>query len=151
MNEPRYLNDIAVGLQFESTARTITEADIVGFAGLSGDFYPLHMDAEFAARGPFGQRIAHGMLIASISTGLRSALDDWAILAFLSTTRNFVAPVFIGDTIRIHYRVSEVKPSSSGAARGVVRLGLQIVKQDGTVTQTGEDVNLVATRPEEDA
>ncbi|TSD40416.1 hypothetical protein FFI94_032420 [Rhodococcus sp. KBS0724] len=149
MSRTIYFDDIVVGLEFESAARTIGEADIITFAGLSGDFNALHTDAEFAATTHFGQRVAHGMLIASISTGLRSDLDDFAMLAFLNTNRSFSKPVFIGDTVRIRYRVNSTEPSTSGASRGVVRLGLDVVKQDGTITQTGEDTILVATRPKE--
>lgn len=118
MSRTIYFDDIVVGLEFESAARTIGEADIITFAGLSGDFNALHTDAEFAATTHFGQRVAHGMLIASISTGLRSDLDDFAMLAFLNTNRSFSKPVFIGDTVRIRYRVNSTEPSTSGASRG---------------------------------
>jgi acyl dehydratase len=148
---PTYLDDLTVGYEFVTAARTISESDIMVFAGLSGDFNPLHTDAKFAADSPFGQRIAHGMLIASVSTGLPSELDNWAMLAFLQTTRQFVSPVFIGDTVHVRYRVTEVRPSASDPWRGVVRLALEVIKQNQTVTQIGEDVLLLAANPQQES
>jgi 3-hydroxybutyryl-CoA dehydratase len=143
-----YLEDISVGDAFTTAARTITETDIVSFACLSGDFNPLHIDHEWARRGPFGRPIAHGLLSLAISSGLRSRLDQLTILAFLEETRRFKGPVFPGDTLRCVYTVSDVIPSSSKPDRGVVKLDVRLDNQRGESVQIGEDVLLVQRRPE---
>ncbi|CAO3431301.1 MaoC family dehydratase [Azospirillum doebereinerae] len=140
MTDPVYLDDIQPGARALSTRVTVTEAHIVWFAGLTGDFNPLHMDAEAAKANGFGRTIAHGMLTHSMSTGLRSAIDDWAILAFLETRRRFVGPVFAGDTIQYEAEVLEVRPSASKPDRGVVRVGITVRNQSGGTVQEGEDV-----------
>jgi 3-hydroxybutyryl-CoA dehydratase len=138
------LDAIAPGQRFVSTRVTITEAHIVWFAGLTGDFNPLHMDEESASSGPFGRRIAHGMLSYAMSTGMRSAIDDWEILAFLETGRKFKRPVFAGDTLHYVAAVTDVRPSTSKKDRGIVRVTMALHKQDGSVVQEGEDVFSVA-------
>jgi len=133
-----YFSDFSVGQTFESVGRTITEADVVMFAGLSGDFNPLHTDATFAAKTPFGQRIAHGMLSASISTGLGQTLGifEGTTLALMSQTFDYKGPVFFGDTIHLRLTVESVKPSSKGG-KGVVHFRSDILKQDDSVVVTG--------------
>lgn len=110
-------------------SRTITESDIVAFAGLSGDFHELHMSEEYARRGPFGRRIAHGALIFSISTGLTIQLGPSEnILAFYGVDKlRFVKPVFIGDTIRVKKRVAEL--AAKDAQRGVVAFETTVLNQ----------------------
>src|SRR5215813_2612974 len=118
-----YFEDYAIGETSTSRSRTITEADIVNFAGLSGDFVELHMSEEYAKRGPFGRRIAHGALIFSISTGMMVQMiaDQETIIAFYGVDRlRFVAPVFIGDTIHVSRKV--VEKQKKNAERGVVAL-----------------------------
>ena len=133
-----FFSDFESGQEFVSVGRTITEADVVSFAGLSGDFNPLHTDASFAAKTPFGQRIAHGMLSASISTGLGQTLGifEGTTLALMSQTFDYKAPVFFGDTIRLRLTVQETKPSSKGG-KGVVLFTSDILKQDDTVVVSG--------------
>lgn len=143
-----YLEDVSAGDVFTTVARTITEADIVSFAYLSGDFNPLHMDHEWARRGPFGRPIAHGMLSLAVSSGLPSRLDQLALLAYLEETRKFKRPVFPGDTIRCVYTVTDVIPSTSKPDRGVVKLDVRLDNQRGESVQIGEDVLLVEQRPE---
>jgi 3-hydroxybutyryl-CoA dehydratase len=140
------LEHIAAGDSCTSSRVTITEAHIVWFAGLTGDFNPLHMDEESARQGPFGRRIAHGMLSHAMSTGMRSRIDDWDILAFLETSRKFKGPVFAGDTLHYVATVKEVRASASRTDRGVVRVAMSLRKQDDSVVQEGEDVFLVAAR-----
>lgn len=112
-----------------SRTRTITEADLVAFAGLSGDFHELHMSEEFAQRGPFGRRIAHGALIFSISTGLTIQMGaSEHIIAFYGLDRlRFVKPVFIGDTLQVKKRVVELTPKDAG--RGVVAFETTVLNQ----------------------
>ncbi len=138
-------DSITVGDRISTSRRTITEADIVAFAGISGDFNPLHMDEEFARdHTPYGRRIAHGMLGASVTTGLRSEYDDWDVLAFLECTRQFKGPIFPQDTIHAEYEVTEKRPSRSRPGTGIVVIAVRLVKQDGDVAQTGTDIVLVA-------
>ena len=133
-----FFSDFSVDQAFTSVGRTITEADVVMFAGLSGDFNPLHTDATFAAKTPFGQRVAHGMLAASISTGLGQTLGifEGTTLALMGQTFQYKAPIFFGDTIRLRLTVESTKPSSKGG-KGVVVFRSDILKQDDTVAVTG--------------
>ena len=128
-----YFEDYVVDAVSNSRGRTVTEADIVNFAGLSGDFIELHTNEEYARRGPFGRRIAHGALIFSISTGLmvQIAGDPESIVAFYGVDRlRFVAPVFIGDTIHVSQRILE--KHKKNAERGVVGFEITVHKQDAT-------------------
>jgi 3-hydroxybutyryl-CoA dehydratase len=126
-----YFEDYVVDAVATSRGRTITEADIVNFAGLSGDFVELHMNEEYARRGPFGRRIAHGALIFSISTGLMVQMtrNPEAIVAFYGVDKlRFVAPVFIGDTIHVSQRVLEKQ--AKNAERGVIASEITVLNQD---------------------
>lgn len=133
-----WFSDFEVGQEFISVGRTITEADVVMFAGLSGDFNPLHTDQTFAEKTPFGQRIAHGMLSASISTGLGQTLGifEGTTLALMSQVFTYKAPVFFGDTIRLRLTVESTKPSSKGG-KGTVVFSSDILKQDDTIVVAG--------------
>src|SRR5438132_6417543 len=103
-----YFDDVAIGQVWESPGRTVTQTDIVNFAGLSGDFNPIHMDHEFAKTTPFRQPIAHGLLVFAISSGLGAHCPLMRTLAFLNIREwQFKGPVFIGDTLRLKTRVLE--------------------------------------------
>src|SRR5947209_2399240 len=103
-----FFDDVAVGQEWVSLGRTVTEADIVAFAGLSGDYNPIHMDHEFAKTTPFRRPVAHGLLIWSISSGLGSYAPPVRTLAFLGVRDwQFKGPVFVGDTIRLRSKVLE--------------------------------------------
>ncbi|MBS1877949.1 MAG: MaoC family dehydratase N-terminal domain-containing protein [Actinobacteria bacterium] len=135
---------IAVGHEFQTSRRTVTEADITHFSAITGDYSPLHADQVFVEEETdFRTRIAQGWLIVAIQSGLHCEIVDWRILAFLSTGRRFVAPVYPGDTIHAEYRVEEVRPSSSKPDRGVVTLSCTIVNQDGVAVVTGTETFLV--------
>jgi 3-hydroxybutyryl-CoA dehydratase len=100
----KYFEDFEVGEQSITAGRTITETDIVNFAGITGDWNEIHTNRELAERGPFKQRIAHGALIFSIATGLSVRLGQTAdtVIAFYGLDRlRFVKPTFIGDTIKV--------------------------------------------------
>lgn len=144
-----FFDDIKSGETFSTSSRTIFDADILAFAGLSGDFNRLHVDETYAVKSIHGRRIAHGMLVASIVTGLRSRLDEFAMLGFLETRRQFKKPVFPGDTISADYEVSQVRRSSSQPLMGVVTLDVRVKNQDGVTVQLGQDVLLVECRAEE--
>ena len=138
MARGRFFSEFEEGQRFETVGRTVTEGDVGTFAGLSGDFNPLHTDATFAAKTPFGQRVAHGMLVASISTGLGQTLGifEGTTLALLEQSFRYTGPVFFGDTVRLVLTVENLKPSSKGG-KGVVRFKAGIVKQDDSVVNDG--------------
>ena len=143
------LEDIVTGERFSTARRTVTEADVGAFAGVTGDFNPLHTDELFArSETPFGTRIAHGPLVHSISYGLKSVRDQWKILALVECQRRFRAPVFFGDTVWGEYEVRETKRSRSRPDTGFVTLYVQIQSDRGQVVQEGTDVLMVAARGE---
>lgn len=141
----QYFADIEIGSSYTSAGRTITETDIVNFAGLSGDFNPLHMDEEWARdNAPFGTRIAHGLLVQSIGEGLAVAgVGDWQILAFLEVQRKMIAPVLPGDRIQQKYQIIEKRPSSKDPNRGIVTVEITIENQRGEVVQSGRNIYLI--------
>jgi acyl dehydratase len=141
-----FFDDIEVGQQWESLGRTVTEADIVQYAGLSGDFNPIHVDHEFARTTPFRQPIAHGLLIWAISSGLSLYAPPMRTVAFLQIRDwIFLEPVFIGDTIRIRSSVLEKEARARGR-RGVVTWQREIFKQDRKIVQRGITLTLVEGR-----
>ena len=145
-----YFEDVQLGMRFETPARTITEADVVNFAGVSGDFNPLHTDEEFARTTLYGRRIAHGALVLSVATGLRQrmGLFDGTLLGFLEIRSwRFLKPVYIGDTIRVANEVRELRETSR-PDRGVMVQHVQVVNQRGEVVQEGEFVTLLRRRQE---
>jgi acyl dehydratase len=141
-----YFEDVAVGQQWESLGRTVTEADIVNFAGLSGDFNPIHVDHRFARTTPFRRPIAHGLLIFSLASGLGLYAPPMRTLAILAIREwQFKDPVFIGDTVRVRSQV-QAKETRGRGRRGVVTWQRQIVNQDDKVVQEGVTVTLVEGR-----
>lgn len=134
-----YWEDVEIGVTAVSPGRTMTEADIVGFAGLSGDFNIIHTDAEFAKATPFGQRIAHGLLGLSIASGLmaRAPLaEQHRIVAFLGMTWDFRNPVLIGDTIHVEQTVTS-KRETKRPGLGIVISDAKVINQRGEVCQEG--------------
>ena len=141
-----YFDDVEIGQEWESLGRTITETDIVSFAGVSGDFNPIHMDHEFAKSTAYRQPIAHGLLIWAISSGLGVNAPPMRTLAFMSIRDwQFKGPVFIGDTIRVRSKVLEKEARSRGR-RGVVTWQRQVINQDDKVVQEGITLTLVEGR-----
>jgi 3-hydroxybutyryl-CoA dehydratase len=124
----RYFDEIEVGDISHSRGRTITETDIVNFCMFSGDWYVIHSNAEFAKQTPFGQRIAHGLLVLSAASGL-SEIKPGTVVAFYGMDKvRFVAPTFIGDTIHVE---TEVIDKEDRGDQGIVTLKQQIKKQTG--------------------
>ncbi len=143
-----YYEDYTIDEVRTSRGRTITEADIVNFAGLSGDFVELHMNEEYARKGPFGKRIAHGALIFSISTGLMVQMtsNQEAIVAFRGVDQlRFVAPVFIGDTI--HVSKKTIDKQTKDGVRGLVAFETTVLNQDGKPVLTYIDRLMVKCGP----
>lgn len=142
-----YFDDLEVGQEWTSGGRTVTEADIINFAGFSGDFNPIHIDAEFAKTTPFRRTIAHGFAVFSMSSGLGVMNPPTRTLAMLRVPGwNFVYPVFAGDTITVKNRVVEKLVRGRGK-RGEVVWHRQIINQDGKVVQEGQYVLLIEARP----
>ncbi|MFH1018290.1 MAG: MaoC/PaaZ C-terminal domain-containing protein [Pseudomonadota bacterium] len=139
-----YFEDVKEGYTWKSVRRTITETDIVQFAGLSGDFNPLHTDEEFAKTTLFGKRIAHGLLGLSIASGLQAAEDPWFVLAFMGLDWKFTKPIFIGDTV--HYISAVKKKRDGGSDRGIVMVDRKLLNQREEVVQEGTFTLLVKKR-----
>ena len=118
------------GQVFETMSRTITEADVAAFAGLSGDFNPLHTDEEFMKNSPFGGRIAHGMLCASVATGLANQLGifEGTTIAVLQITLKFTGAVKFGDTVRLKLTCASRKESSKGG-KGTAVFACELLNQ----------------------
>ena len=144
----RYLEEFALGDEFTSPARTVTETDVTLFAGLSGDYNPLHTDAEFAKETPYGQRIAHGLLGLSIASGLaaRAGFIEGTALAFTGLSWKFKEPILFGDTIYSVSRVIKTRslPSMGG---GMVVFAVTVINQRGVIAQEGEWTLLVKSQP----
>ena len=143
----RFFEEMEPGLEVRTPSRTVTEHDVVAFAGLSGDYNPLHTDAEFARTTPFGERIAHGLLGLSMATGLAARLGilEGTVLAFLGLDWKFRKPVMFGDTVHAILKVDGAKamPSMGG---GVVSFNVRLLNQDDEVVQRGSWSILVRSR-----
>lgn len=136
----QYFDGFALGDRFQTARRTITQTDIVNFAGVSGDFNAPHMDHEFCRTQPYGEPIAHGPLVFAVSTGLlcQSGLNDGTLVAMLGIHKwRIHAPVKAGDTLHLVMEVIETRPTSQGD-RGVVGFRREIVNQRGTAVHTME-------------
>lgn len=144
-----YFEELEEGLEMVSPGRTVTETDVVLFAGLSGDYNQLHTDAEYAGATRFGQRIAHGLLGLSIASGLAGRLGfiEGTALAFMGLEWKFKAPILIGDTIAIAARIRRRRPMPR-LGGGLVFVGLTLRNQRGETVQEGEWTVLVRSRPE---
>jgi len=141
-----FFDDVAVGQEWRSLGRTITEADIVNFAGLSGDFNPIHIDHQFAATTPFRRPIAHGLLVLAVGSGLSLHAPPMRTLAFLGMREwHFRDPVFPGDTIHVITRVLDVQARARGR-RGEITWQRRYFNQDGKVVMEGVTLTLVEGR-----
>lgn len=141
-------DDTEIGTSYTTQGRTITEADVVNFAGVSGDFNHLHTDREAMAETPLGERVAHGSLVFAIMTGLlwqsRPPEEREQLLAFYGVDRlRFVEPVFIGDTIHARAEVVDKEPSDHPLASGLIRQQVEAINQHGDTVQAAEFLLLV--------
>lgn len=145
-----YFEEFEQGHRLVTAGRTITESDIVTFAGLSGDFNQLHTDAVYAEKEPFGKRIAHGLLIQSIATGLavQTGFIEGTVIAFRELSCKFTNPVAIGDTIHVQLEISELKamPRIGG---GQLVMAYSVLNQDEKVVQRGIWTMLIKSKPDE--
>jgi acyl dehydratase len=150
VRKPAYwFEDFEVGDEFVTAGRTITHFEIGQFAGLSGDFNPIHTDDAFAEASPFGRRVAHGLLGLAVMTGLSNRLGIFenATIALLGIKDwTFLGPVFAGDTVHAVVRITDTRLTSDGK-RGVLTREYTLYKQDGTAVQRGVLPLLVKCRP----
>ncbi len=141
MSNPRGLtfDEFEIGALYESQERTVTEADVVAFAGISGDYNPLHTSAEFGKKTPFGQRIAHGMLIMAMATGMANwtGIFEGTTLALMEQTIGYKGVVLFGDTVHLQLEVLTKKPTSK-PDRGVVSFAARMINQSDKVVVDGE-------------
>ncbi len=142
-----YFDDLELGQTWESYGRTVTEADIVNFAGFSGDFNAIHIDHEFAKNTPFRRVFCHGFAVFSMASGMSVQSPPTRIVAMTRVKFwNFYLPVFAGDTIKMRSKVAE-KTLKGRGRRGEVVWAREIVNQDGKIVQGGELVTLIECRP----
>ncbi len=144
-----HFEDFEVGRQFDSASRTITEADVVNFAGVSGDYNPLHTDETFAQKSPVGTRIAHGMLTMAVATGLANQMGifEGTTVALMQQTIRYKGMVRFGDTIRLVMTVKDRKESKT-PSRGVVTYDVAILNQRDEPLVESEWVLMMARRPQ---
>ncbi len=142
-----YFEEFNIGDTIETFGRTVTEADIVNFAGLSGDFYRIHTDEEYAKKTMFGTRVAHGLLVLSIATGLAMQMGfmEGTVEAFMGLEWQFRRPVFIGDTVRVQAEVAEKKPMKR-LGGGLVTLKVKVLNQKDEVVHRGTWTVLVKSK-----
>ena len=144
-----WFEEFEVGQQIITPDRTITESDIVSFAGLSGDYNQIHTDAEFARKTPFGQRVAHGLLGLSIASGLamRTGVLEGTVIAFREINNwKFSNPIFIGDTIHAELNILEMKPIPR-LGGGSLIIEIAVINQREIVTMKGTWMVLVSNKP----
>ena len=138
-----YFDDLATGMTFSTRGRTVTEADVVAFAALTGDFHPQHVDARWAAESPFGERIAHGMLVLAYAAGLVPFDPDRIVALRRVRDATFKRPVRLGDTIAVRGRIAATSELDAGS--GLVGVLLDVVG-DGDRTVMRATVELIWRR-----
>ena len=144
-----YFDELDGGESFETAGRTVTESDLVSFSALTGDWHPQHADADWAAAGPFGERVAHGMLVLSYSLGL-APIDPERIVALrgLDSVR-FKRPVRIGETIRVRGEVARLRPLDDGT--GLVTIDWKVLGGEGRTALRAELQAIWRRRPQDEA
>ena len=142
-----YFEDFTIGDRFKSPGRTLTDAHFLFFAGLTGDDHPLHYDDEYGKKTRFGKRLAHGLLLTSLTAAGASTLSpliEDSIVAFVEQTTRFRAPAFIGDTL---YPEHEVVGLERKRSAGLLALRVALKNQRGETVLEGEHKYLIAYRP----
>jgi monoamine oxidase len=147
MNQTIHFEDYALGDMRETTGRTITETDFVVHAGHTGDFFPHHMDAEFAKTTPFGQRVAHGTMVFAIGVGLTATLINPVAFSYGYDRLRFVRPVFIGDTIRTRVTIAAKEDDPKRPEFGRVVERCEVLNQRGEVVLATDHILIVQRKP----
>jgi 3-hydroxybutyryl-CoA dehydratase len=145
-----YFEQFEPGVRVITAGRTVTEADVVNFAGLSGDFNQIHVDAAYSQAAPFGQRVAHGLLVLSIASGLavQTGFMEGTVIAFREIKEwTFSKPVFLGDTVHAELNVTETK-AMRRIGGGLVVIEITVVNQRDEAVMKGLWSVLIASRPE---
>jgi acyl dehydratase len=140
---------MTVGEEYESPGRTITETDIVNFAGFSGDWSPVHCDEEFCRKTPYQTRIAHGLLGLALTEGLKFRIPDFAAVRYMASlywNYKFTGPILIGDTVRVRVKIQS-KRETKKPDRGIVVESVALLNQRGEVVQEGEHGLMIYRRP----
>ncbi|MCY4466552.1 MAG: MaoC/PaaZ C-terminal domain-containing protein [Chloroflexi bacterium] len=147
-----YFEEFVVGHTMRTRGRTITESDLVAFAGLTGDYNPMHTDAEYCEGSFMGERVAHGLLTLSYAVGQAYQLGilERTVLGFRGLEMKFSTPVFIGDTIHAELKVAETR-AARRLGGGVVVLEMRVVKQNGSIAQRGTLSLLMMSQPTDEA
>lgn len=147
MSGQRWFEDFSLGDRFESPGKTLTDAHFLFFAGMTGDAHPLHYDDEYARQTKFGRRLAHGLLLTSLTAVGASTLApviEASIVAFVEQTTRFKGPAFVGDTIKPRHEVVGLERKRSA---GLLTLAVTLTNQRGDVVLDGEHRYLIAYRP----
>lgn len=139
------LEQVEPGLAFETGGITVTEAHIIAFAGLTGDFFDIHMDDDYARGLGYPGRVAHGLLGLALCDGLKNrASIRFAAIVSLNWRWSFTGPILVGDRIAARITVLGKRPTRN-PARGIVTLGFELVNQKGDIVQKGENDLMVHT------
>ena len=144
-----YFEEFQTGQRIITAGRSITEADIVSFAGLSGDFNQIHVDADYSAKAPFGQRVAHGLFVTAIASGMamQTGVMEGTVLAFREINEwKFIKPVFIGDTVHVVLEVTATKDLRR-IGGGSVMIEITVANQKDETVMKGVWTVLIASRP----
>ena len=144
--QPKFFEELEVGIVRETMGRTITETDIVVHAGHTGDFYPHHMDAEFARATSFGQRIAHGTMTFAIAIGMKASVVNPNAFTYGFDRLRFPKPVFIGDTLRVRVTLAEKQNDPKRPHLGRCVEKVEAVNQRGEVVLACDHIALVERR-----
>ncbi|MGE0824423.1 MAG: MaoC family dehydratase [Candidatus Binatia bacterium] len=146
--QTRYFEDFSLGEKFSIPAKTMTDAHFLFFAGMTGDNHPIHYDDEYAKTTRFGKRVAHGLLVASMTASGASPLSpmlEGSIIAFVEQSSRFLKPVLIGDTITPELEVTELIPKTNA---GLLRLTTRVRNQRGELVLEGTHAYLIKKRPQ---
>jgi 3-hydroxybutyryl-CoA dehydratase len=147
VSEHRWFEDFKVGDTFESPSKTLNDAHFMFFAGLTGDAHPIHYDDEYAKGTRFGRRLAHGLLLTSmtaVGASTLSPLMEHSIVAFVEQTMTFRAPAFVGDTIKPRHEIVDLQRKRSA---GLMTLRVTLTNQRGETVLDGQHKYLIAYRP----
>ena len=145
----KYYEDFEIGEEFVSPGRTVTEADLVLYAGLSGDFNEVHTNEEYCKKvGIYDKRMLHGLFALTIVEGLKSrvGLFEGTSLASLQWSWRFVKPLFVGDTVEVRWFIKH-KRETKKKERGIITESVKLVNQNDEVIGEGEHVVMMQRRP----